>query len=327
MVTTQETRNEKPRYMEIMEEDVQAALTVQHVILLESRKILDDLGFVEVLAPVIGPASDPGIRGAKRASFDYYGEQYKVMSSIILYKQALVRTFKNVYAFAPNVRLEPLSNANSDRHLCEFYQIDLEMREKTMYDVMEVTELFLDRLFYKVKLFCGNILEKYNKEFAVPRIPFPRIPYSKVFVIANSLGFPMTFGEEIPAEVEMELSKQSTRPFWIVDYPTGSRGFYYKENPEDSSKLLSMDLIYPYGFGEASSGGERETNVNRILRLMKESGEKIEEYSWYLEMLRTDGKKSAGLGLGVERLTRFVMGFETIDKSTAFPKKPGKFSI
>ena len=130
MISTQKNKVKKPRYMEILQNDIRNALSVQHVILLESRKILDDLNFIEVLAPIIGPASDPGIRGAKRVSFDYYGEQYKIMSSMILYKQALVRSFDNVYAFAPNVRLEPLTNANSDRHLCEFYQIDLEMKDK-----------------------------------------------------------------------------------------------------------------------------------------------------------------------------------------------------
>ncbi len=326
MISTQEHRSEKPRYLAILEENVRAALKVQHVILLESRKILDDLGFVEVLAPVIGPASDPGIRGAKRVTFDFYGKEYKIMSSMILYKQALVRTFNNVYAFAPNIRLEPLSKANSGSHLCEFYQIDLEMRDKTINEVMKVTEIFLDRLLYKVKLHCGDILEKYNKEFEVPKIPFPRISYYKVFLIANKLGLSMNYGDEIPSEIELELSKRSTRPFWIVDYPSGSRGFYYKENPEDTSRLLSMDLIYPHGFGEASSGGERETDVNKILELIREGGENEEEYSWYLDMLKSDGKKSSGLGIGVERLTRYIMDFKNIDNCTAFPKKPGSYT-
>ena len=313
--------------MEILQEDIRNALSVQHVILLESRKILDDLQFLEVLAPIIGPASDPGIRGAKRVSFDYYGEQYKIMSSMILYKQALIRSFDKVYAFAPNIRLEPLANTNSDRHLCEFYQIDLEMRDKTIDDVMKITELFLERLLYKVDLLCGHILDEYDKSFIVPSIPFPKVPYSKIMDIANSEGYPMLYGDEIPWNFEIELSKHACRPFWIVDYPVGSRGFYYKVNPDDPSLLLTMDLIYPHGFGEASSGGERETDVRRILHLLRESGENIDEYAWYLEMLKTDGRKSSGLGIGVERLTRYVLGFDTIDKCTAFPKKPGVYGI
>jgi asparaginyl-tRNA synthetase len=327
MISTQKNRIKNPRYMEILHKDIRNALSVQHVILLESRKILDDLGFVEILAPVIGPASDPGIRGAKRASFNYYGEQYRIMSSMILYKQALVRTFDNVYAFAPNVRLEPLANTNSDRHLCEFYQIDLEMKDKTIEDVMKITEIFLEQLLYKVDLLCKNILDEYNRNLLIPSIPFPKIPYSKIVEIADAEGFPMLYGDEIPWELEVELSKHACKPFWIVDYPVGSRGFYYKVNPDDPSLLFSMDLIYPQGFGEASSGGERETDVRRIRYLLQKTEENIDEYSWYLEMLKTDGQKSSGLGIGVERLTRFVLGFDSIDKCTAFPKKPGVYSI
>lgn len=327
MISTQKNKMKNPRYMEILQKNIRDALSVQHVILLESRKILDDLRFIEVLAPVIGPSSDPGIRGAKRVSFDYYGKQYKIMSSMILYKQALIRAFDNVYAFAPNVRLEPLANTNSDRHLCEFYQLDLEMKDKTIEDVMKITEIFLEKLLYKVDLLCKDILSDYNRNLIIPSGPFPKIPYSKIVDIADSEGFPMLYGDEIPWEVEVELSKHACKPFWIVDYPAGSRGFYYKINPDDPSLLLTMDLIYPHGFGEASSGGERETDVRRIHYLLRESGENLEEYAWYLEMLKTDGQNSAGLGIGVERLTRYVLGFDTIDKCTAFPKKPGVYSI
>jgi len=51
------------------------------------REFLDSKGFVEVLSPIVGPVTDPGIRGAKQATIDFYGAEYKVMSSAILYKQ------------------------------------------------------------------------------------------------------------------------------------------------------------------------------------------------------------------------------------------------
>ncbi len=316
-----------PRYMEILQEDIRAALSVQHTILLESRKILDNLNFVEFLAPIIGPATDPGIRGATSVSFDFYGHQYKIMSSIILYKQALIRSFDNIYAFSPNVRLEPLSNIDSSRHLCMFYQLDLEMREKTIYDVMETTEIFLVKLLERVKESCKHILERFDRELVIPKSPFPMFTYSDIYEETQLLDYNFSFGEEIPWVVEEELSKTMKYPFWIVDYPVGSRGFYYKEDPYRPGILLSMDLVYPEGFGEASSGGERETEVKHIYKILKDSKENVSEYEWYLDMLEKDGKRSSGLGIGVERLTRYILGFKNIRQCTAFPKTPGTYNI
>ncbi len=316
-----------PRYLEILSKEVKIALQVQHRILLESRKTLNFLDFKEFLAPVVGPATDPGIKGAKQISFDYYGKSYKVMSSIILYKQALIRTFDNIYAFSPNVRIEPISNKKSTRHLCEFYQLDLEMRDKSIHDVMSKTEFFLVTLFKKVKRACNQLFEELERDFIVPQIPFPVLTYSEFFDIAQSMDYTISYGEEIPWEVEEELSKKMVEPFWIVDYPVGSRGFYYKENPEQPGTLLTMDLIYPEGFGEASSGGERETDVRKIKQLLHSTEENISNYKWYLDMLSVDGQPSSGLGIGVERLTRYMLGYEDIGNCTAFPKKPGTYSI
>jgi asparaginyl-tRNA synthetase len=77
--------------------------------------------------PIIGPVTDPGARGAKQVDVDYYGHRYKLMTSAILYKQASLLTFDKIFYIAPNVRLEPLETANTDRHLAEFHQIDVEI--------------------------------------------------------------------------------------------------------------------------------------------------------------------------------------------------------
>ncbi|MHA1302557.1 MAG: asparagine synthetase A [Candidatus Heimdallarchaeaceae archaeon] len=315
------------RYDMILEDRICSALIIQDRILGFSRQLLEQLNYIEILAPLIGPATDPGIRGAKRVSFDYYGQQYKVMSSIILYKQALIRAFDKVYAFAPNVRLEPLESESSKRHLCEFYQLDLEVKEKGMFYVMEETERFFVELIKKIKESSSDILTKYDRALRVPKLPFKKLSYYDALDKVRELGYEIKDGMEIPHEAEEKLSKEATDPFWIIDYPVGSRGFYYREDPDKPGTLLSMDLIYPEGFGEASSGGEREIDVRKVKSWMKKSGELVSEYVWYLDMLETSGKASAGLGIGVERLTKYILGFSEIEQCTAFPKIAGKYSI
>ena len=60
-------------------------LRVQDQLLTSVREFLREEGFMEILGPIIGPATDPGIRGAKQVSFQYYGAPFKIMSSMILY--------------------------------------------------------------------------------------------------------------------------------------------------------------------------------------------------------------------------------------------------
>ena len=55
-------------------------------------------------------------------------------------------------------------------------------------------------------------------------------------------------------------------PFWIIDIPVNEREFYDREDPDNEGYLMDMDLIYPEGFGEAISGGEREFEIENIHR-------------------------------------------------------------
>ncbi|MFZ8837937.1 MAG: amino acid--tRNA ligase-related protein, partial [Pyrobaculum sp.] len=107
---------------------------VQASVLRGIREFLDSRGFVEVLSPVIGPVTDPGIRGAKQATIDFYGAEYKVMSSAILYKQYMAASLGKIYFVSPNVRLEPLDSIYTGRHLVEFYQVDIEMYKASYID-------------------------------------------------------------------------------------------------------------------------------------------------------------------------------------------------
>ena len=90
-------------------------------------------GFLEFKPPLIGPVTDPGTRGAKQTEIEFYGKNYKFMSSGILYKQLLAINRQKagypgrIYFFADNLRMEPLETANTDRHLAEFIQVDLEI--------------------------------------------------------------------------------------------------------------------------------------------------------------------------------------------------------
>ncbi|MCD6480162.1 hypothetical protein J7L65_05190 [Candidatus Bathyarchaeota archaeon] len=311
------------RYREIREPWMRWMLRIQDEALSALRDFLRGEGFIEILAPIIGPVTDPGIRGAKQVSIDYYGERFKAMSSIILYKQMAATALGKVFALSPNLRLEPPETLHTGRHLAEFRQLDLEVAEAKYLDLMELGERMLIYVLRRIRRECAEELEKLGRELRIPPRPFRRLTHAEAVELLREEGFNLKHGEEIPWDAEKHISSLFQEPFWIIDYPITARGFYDREDPDRPGILRDFDLLYPEGYGEAISGGEREYEYERVLARMKARGENPEDYSWYLEMLREGIKPSAGFGIGVERLTRYLCGLKYIWDAVPFPKVPG----
>ncbi len=296
---------------------------VQATILRAIREYLDSRGFVELLPPIIGPATDPGIRGASQAVLDFYGHRYKVMSSAILYKQMMAHVLGRIYFVSPNVRIERPEAALTGRHLAEFFQVDVEARGAGYHDAMRVAEGLLSYVVGRVLEENWRDLEALGRDLQLHRPPYPRLTYGEALELLRDLGYRVRYGEEIPWDAEVALSASFETPFFVTDYPKAARGFYDREDPERPGTLRDFDLIYPEGFGEAASGAEREYEYERVVSRLLESGENPADYAWYLDMLKEGISPSAGFGIGVERLTRYVCGLPAIWEARPYPKVPG----
>jgi asparaginyl-tRNA synthetase len=304
-----------------------SALTIQNRILAATRTFLADRGFIELLAPVIGPVTDPGARGAKQVDVDYYGHRYKLMTSAILYKQAALTGFDKVFLVAPNVRLEPLETASTDRHLAEFHQIDVELAGASRDDAMQVAEDLVRHVVAQVISAHPGELEALGRDAAdlseILGGGFGRRSHADAVAELLGSGHDQNPDAEIDWTGEALLSQAAPTPFFIIDYPKGSRGFYDRECRDRPGVLRNFDLIAPEGYGELCSGSEREHDYATIVTRMRETAENPAKYAWYLRLLRDGLPPSAGFGLGLERLTRYVAGLESVWHASAFPKVPG----
>ena len=90
---------------------------------------------------------------------------------------------------------------------------------------------------------------------------------------------------------------------------------------------MDMDLIYPHGYGEAISGGEREHEYERILTRIAKKGQRTEDFALLLKAARKGLPPSAGFGIGIERFVRFLTGSEDISRVVLFPKKIGEYVL
>ncbi|MFB6075999.1 MAG: asparagine synthetase A [Candidatus Aenigmatarchaeota archaeon] len=314
------------RHLHFKEDKMKTILKVQMKIFEAAREYLKGEEFTEMLPPILSSATDPGLRGAEHATVDFYGKTYKLMGSMLLHKQMALTSMDKIFAISPNVRLEDPVTKDTGRHLAEFWQLDLEAAHTSYDEIMKIGEGMVTHIIKKIKECCPEELEEMGRELKIPSIPFMKMTHDEAITKLKRMGYDVHEGEEISWEAEKALSAEYEEPFWIVDYPDGSRGFYDKFDEESGDKLRDFDLIYPEGYGEAISGGEREHTKEGITRQMKKIGEDPEDYGWYLEMLEEGVPPSAGFGIGIERLTRFTCGLETVWRASPFCKVPGIYS-
>ena len=289
------------------------------------RDILYEKGFLELISPVVAPISDPGLRMGSMVEIHYYGEKAVLVSSAILYKLAALKVSDKVFFFAPNVREEPVDFVDFGRTLSEIRQIDIEVAKAKREDVIKLSEELLVKVIESVKKVAKEELEYFDRTLKTPHRPFKRIKFHDALEIAREAGFEPEESGELSREGETYISKLYDEPVWIIDYPSGVRGFYYREKGDGT--LLDMDLLYPDGFGEAASGGEREVDPIKVRERMIKTGVDPRRFIWLFELLYEGVPECAGIGFGFERLIRFITGVQSIVDAVLFPKVPGYIGI
>ena len=304
-------------------EQAQAIFRLSQAVMDALRDYLGSHEFVEFLPPLVSSITDPGLRGAERLPVTLYNHKAYVTSSMVFHKQVLATAFRRIYAFSPNVRLEPVANAASGRHLVEFCQLDLEEADATCEDSMALAEGMLAATISTIVEKWKPLLMALGRELQVPQLPFRRFTYAQLMDHAATLGLPVKYGDELPQAVESAVSAEVGGFFWITDYPKSCRGFYYRESGDAGGTVNSMDLIFPEGFGEAISGGEREYQADSIRRRIRESGLDTGDFAEFLTMAESGLSPTSGFGIGVERLVRFISGEREISRVRPFPKLPG----
>jgi len=308
-------------------DEAQAIFRLSQAVMDALRDFLGERGFVEFLAPLVSSVTDPGLRGAERLPVSLYNRKAYITSSMVFHKQVLATAFQKIYAFAPNVRLEPVENARSGRHLVEFCQLDLEEAEAGCEESMRLAEGMLFAVISTVAEGWKPLLRALGRDLRVPELPFKRFTYEQMVDYARSLGLSLRYGDELPQAVESAVSAEVGGFLWITGYPKSCRGFYYRESAGRPGTVNSMDLIFPEGFGEAISGGEREYRPDSIRRRIVEGGLDVSEFSEFLAMAEAGLRPTSGFGIGVERLVRFITGEREISRVRPFPKLPGLINM
>lgn len=292
-------------------ERLAAALRIQGSALRSVGEFMHEEDFVQLMPVMISPITDPLCHSVYDARVDYAGQELSLTKSMILHKQVAVSSphLPKIYIISPNVRLEKEHLRGSGKHLLEFSQVDIEMRETGKGEFMGLMERLLCKVIRDVKAERGKELAFLGRRLEVPESPFPCFESKEVRT---------EYGEDF----EAEFSRRMAQPFWLLDH---KREFYDREDPERHGYYHNYDLVYPEGFGEALSGGERDWEYGTLKRKLAERRQTEESFAAYMEMAKRGYLvPSAGGGLGVERLVRYLSGIRSIAEVSPFAKVPGE---
>ncbi|WP_456452638.1 asparagine synthetase A [Thermococcus sp.] len=294
--------------VQLISRDIGKAMAVQTKVIDYMTGFFVDRGFKWLLPVMLSSITDPlwpdpAASKMRAPEIEAYGSKLKLMHSMILHKQfAVSMGLDRIFVLSPNIRLEE-RDRDDGRHAYEFTQLDFEIAYASMDDVMGLIEELISGLFEEMRNPVGELL---GREVPKVKPPFKRFTLEEI---------KEEFGDEDEASRIME------EPFWITDI---SREFYDREDPERPGHFRNYDLILPEGYGEVSSGGEREWQYDVIIRKLRESGLSLEAFKPYLEVAKAGLlKPTAGAGIGVERLVRYMVGAKHIAEVQPFPRIPG----
>jgi len=127
------------------------------------------------------------------------------------------------------------------------------------------------------------------------------------------------WGMDLNSEHEKYLCEQVVNgPLFLIDFPKELKSFYMKINP-DGKTVAACDLLVPH-IGELVGGSQREENYDALIKRMQELNMNTKGLEWYLDLRRFGGAKSAGFGLGFERMVMYLTGMQNIRDVIPFPR-------
>jgi nondiscriminating aspartyl-tRNA synthetase len=294
-------------------ENIRKIFHVQEIIANSFRQTLKSLDFFEFQAPTIVPANAEG--GAAVFHIDYYDSDAYLAQSPQLYKQIMVGGFERVFTVAKVFRAEP---SVTTRHLAEYTSLDAEMGFISSWeDLMETCQAVM-------KTVIANLEGKYQIDLPKISDNIPRIKMRE----AQEIIFQRTERDhrkepDLAPEDEKDICEYAKEKYnsdfiFITHYPVKKRPFYTFADPQDPDYTLSFDLLCR-GL-EIVTGGQRINQCDQLVANIKKWGNKPEDFEYYPQAFKYGLPPEGGFAIGLERLTKQILGLENIREACAFPR-------
>lgn len=306
------------RHLWIRSREQTAVAKVKASLLRGAREWFHDNEYVEVTPPIItGVAAE---ESTTLFQVKYFDRIAYLSQSAQFYLESLIYSLDKVYSLTPSFRAE---KSRTPRHLAEYWHLEMEAAWLENEDNMKVQEQLIASMLHNAVKECPEELTFMKRDPAtLQRIepPFERMSYEEAMETLQKKGLDVSWGSDLGAIEERALTQDRLVPMFVVNYPKELKPFYMKENPEDTRTYKNSDLLAPEGYGEIVGGSERETDNELMLERLRDKGESIENYKWYLDLRKYGSVPHSGFGLGLERIVTWVCKLDHIRDSIPYPR-------
>jgi asparaginyl-tRNA synthetase len=284
--------------------------------------------WIEVTAPIMVKGAVEG--GSTLFKLKYFDEEVYLSQSAQLYLEAMIFCLGPVWSLTPSFRAE---KSRTVRHLTEFSHLEAEAPWVNLEDILVVQEQLISHIVQNTineRAEELDLLKRDITDLKMVEAPFDRISYKNAIEILQSKGFMIIeedgskrgikSGDDLNIDSERELTKNATKPIFVVGYPIQVKPFYVKEDRISRELGLAADMLAPKGFGEITSGGLREDDITLITKRIEKEGLNPTAYDWYLDLRKYGSVPHGGFGLGIERLIRWITNVVDIKDTVLFPR-------
>ena len=304
------------RFLDVRRPRVAAVFAIRSAATYAINQYLHHAGFTNITTPKIVAAATEG--GTELFPIAYFDKEAFLNQSPQLYKQIMMAAgLEKVYEIGPIFRAEEHSTT---KHLNEATSIDIEVSFADHVEVMRILEDLLIKTYEYVDKTCSVQLANIEvTDFAVPKAPFPRLPYGDAIEIAaKRIEDPIKYGDDISPAAERAIGAEMGGHYFIVDWPSEIRPYYAMQHDDDPSICKAFDLMHPRM--ELSSGAQREHRYDRLVNQICQKGLNPEGFDFYLRPFRFGMPPHAGWGLGADRLVMTMLGLANVREAVLFPR-------
>lgn len=316
------------RHLALRTRRMVAMAKIRATVLDYGRRWFVENDWMEVTAPTIVKGAVEG--GSTLFKLKYFDEEAYLSQSAQLYLEAMIFSLGPVWSLTPSFRAE---KSRTVRHLAEFSHLEAEAPWVTLDDILKVQEQLVSYVIQNTVRERAEELAYLKRDVAdLKKVepPFERLPYENAIDILRTKAFTIVqengskreirVGDDLNVDSERELTKNASKPVFVVGYPIAVKPFYVKEDPERKGVGLAADMLAPQGFGEITSGGLREDDIVSMTERIKKEGLNPAAYDWYLDLRKFGSVPHGGFGLGIERLMRWITNVDDIKDTVLFPR-------
>jgi asparaginyl-tRNA synthetase len=237
----------------------------------------------------------------------------------------------NTYCITTSFRAE---RSHTRRHLTEFLHAECEWSHILTFEdhlqklrelvkgilvnfaqlgANQLEELGLQDRMDELILMCDDMVVLEHRE---------AIDYCLEHGIVKDDGSVFEYSDDIPEMQERRMIDDMGKIVLLTKFPTKQKSFYFARDPDNEAVAWGCDVEFP-GVGECIGSGVRLWDADALTQSILENGLNVDDYREYIDLRRYGSGRTSGMGLGVDRLLTWLLGYHSIRDVVTFPRYPG----